>query len=400
MRTLRRALRELRRRRMRTALTAGGIAIGVTALILLGALSEKMGRLVAGGRDFAMGQITVSGAGTGALSGMSRGGLLSGEQLTAIGAVPGVARVAPIVMFPLSDAPSSLPFTLAPLIFGVDFETLVHNRRAPPPALRAGRIDPHPGEAEIVVGSQVARLHALGVGSQLEVRGKVFTVVGVLDTTFTGPDSFIFMSFPTAERLLIDTEPLLRRMALAPGANVLPIATAAAVFWADGIDPELVAGAIRTAIPNLSVVSPTEAGAQIDRALAVLTSVILGSALVALFVASLAVANTMFTAVVERRREIGLLRVAGATRRQVIAQLVLEAAVLGLTGSFLGLVLGGVGVSAMNGVTERLGAPAFLLTLRLAAGAFALPALLAALAGLLPAWRAARLSPTQALRYG
>ena len=57
-------LRDARRRPLRSALTAAGIAIGVAALVILGALSEKMSRLVAGGRDFATGQITVSGAGT------------------------------------------------------------------------------------------------------------------------------------------------------------------------------------------------------------------------------------------------------------------------------------------------------------------------------------------------
>src|SRR5262249_43135410 len=57
------AIRELRRHAVRSALTAGGIAIGVTALVLLGALSEKTSRLVEGGRDFGAGQITVSGAG-------------------------------------------------------------------------------------------------------------------------------------------------------------------------------------------------------------------------------------------------------------------------------------------------------------------------------------------------
>ena len=51
------ALRQLRRRTMRSSLTAVGIAIGVAALVLLGALSEKMNRLVSGGRDFAAGQI-------------------------------------------------------------------------------------------------------------------------------------------------------------------------------------------------------------------------------------------------------------------------------------------------------------------------------------------------------
>src|SRR5439155_677962 len=85
--------------------TTTGIAIGVAPLVLLAALAEKLGRLVKGGRDFATGQITVSGSGTGAVTGMTRGGLLSREQLAALGAVPGVALVAPVVMFPVSDAP-------------------------------------------------------------------------------------------------------------------------------------------------------------------------------------------------------------------------------------------------------------------------------------------------------
>jgi ABC-type lipoprotein release transport system permease subunit len=65
------AIRNVRRRPLRGTLTAAGIASGVMALVLLGALSEKLGRLVAGGRDFATGQITVSGAGAGAVTGMT-----------------------------------------------------------------------------------------------------------------------------------------------------------------------------------------------------------------------------------------------------------------------------------------------------------------------------------------
>src|SRR5262249_38588320 len=84
------ALRGVRRAPRGSGLTVGGIAIGVAALALLGALSEKLSRLVEGGRDFATGQITVGGSGTGALTGMTRGGLLSGDQLAALREVPGV----------------------------------------------------------------------------------------------------------------------------------------------------------------------------------------------------------------------------------------------------------------------------------------------------------------------
>src|SRR5215813_6625101 len=136
------ALRDVRRRPLRSGLTVGGIAIGVAALALLGALSEKLSRLVEGGRDFATGQITVGGSGTGALTGMTRGGLLSGDQLAALREVPGVATTAPIIMFPIADAPATLPFTIAPLVFGVDMKALMLNRRTPPPRARSTTSSP------------------------------------------------------------------------------------------------------------------------------------------------------------------------------------------------------------------------------------------------------------------
>jgi putative ABC transport system permease protein len=400
MRAVADAFRDIRRRRMRSALTAAGIAIGVGVLVLLGALAEKLNALVDGGRDFAVGQITVSGSGTGVVTGMTRGSLLSGEQLLALGAVPGVAAVAPIVVFPVADAAPTLPFTLAPLVFGVDVEALVLNRRSAAPRVRAGRLVPAASSDEVVLGSAVARRFDVDAGGTITIRGHVFRVVGVLEPTLTGPDSFVFMPFARAARLLIDGEPLLRRLALVPGSRLLPIATAAAVFWADGELPERVAERIRARLEHVSVVSPADAAAQLDRALAFLNGVIVGSGLVALLVASLAVTNTMLTAVLERRREIGLRRVVGETRSQLVAALVLEAAVLGVLGAVLGLVAGAVGVQGLNAVTERLGAPIFLLTPRLALAASTLPPALAVLAGLWPAWRAARLVPTDALRWG
>jgi putative ABC transport system permease protein len=398
MRVLAEVLRNLGRRPLRSALTAAGVAIGVAALVLLGALSEKFSRLVAGGRDFATGQITVTGAGTGGLMGLARGALLGSEQLGRLAEVPGVRLAAPLVMFPVADAPSIVPLTLAPMVFGIDPEALRLNRRALAPHARNGALLPTAPD-EITVGSQVARFYRVGPGDTLAIRGRDFRVVGVLEPTLTGPDSFVFMPFPSAQSLLLDSDPVLRRLAMVPGSRVLPIATAAAVHWAPGEDAEAVAARIRERMHDVTVLSPAEAGQQVGQAMAVTNSLILGSALVALVVASLAVANTMFTAVLERRREIGLRRVVGATRRQVVRQFVLEATVLGGVGSGAGLLAGAVTAGTLNNVTDRLGAPVFLVTPRLVLLGAVIPIALAALAGLWPARRAARLPPTDAVRY-
>ncbi len=396
---LRHAIRELRRHALRSMLTAGGIAIGAAALVLLGALSERTSRLVEGGRDFGAGQITVSGAGGDIGTGMSRGALVAGEQLEGVRQVPGVAEVAPIVMFPVAESPTSMPFTLAPLVFGVDAALLTRNSRSPPPRVRVGQFIPAPDGNEVVIGSQVAKRFGADLGSTIRVRGHDFRVVGVLEPTLTGPDSFVMMPFATAERLLLDSEPVLRRLTLIPGATVLPIATAAAVFWNEGEDPEALAQRIRDHVPGLSVVSPAQAEAQLDRTLAFLRGVIEGGGLVALLVATLAVANTTITAMVERRREIGLWRVVGATRAQIVGRLVLEAVLLGLAGSLLGLVAGGILTHGLNVITERVGAPVFLVTPRLVAAAALLPPALAALAALPPVLQATRRAPVEALRY-
>jgi putative ABC transport system permease protein len=251
----------------------------------------------------------------------------------------------------------------------------------------------------VVVGSEVARRFGIDVGATITIRGRDFRVAGILHPTLSGPDSFVFMPFPLAERLLVDSEPFLRRLVIVPGARVLPIATAAAVFWKDGEDPETVAARIRERVPDVSVVSPADATRDLNRALAFLNGLMIGSALVALVVASLAVTNTMFTAVLERRREIGLRRVVGATRRQVLAQLVLEAGVLGGLGTVAGLVAGTLGAHGLNAFTARLGAPICLLTWRLVILTALAPTVLAVLAALWPAWRAARLAPSEAIRY-
>ncbi len=117
-------------------------------------------------------------------------------------------------------------------------------------------------------------------------------------------------------------------------------------------------------------------------------------ALIVLAVGGIGIANIMVISVIERRGEIGLRRSLGATRRHIASQFIVESTVLSLLGGFLGVA---IGVAIVIGYARykdfEVIIPWFWLTIGVAA-AFAL----GAVAGLYPAWRASRLDPAEAVR--
>lgn len=125
-----------------------------------------------------------------------------------------------------------------------------------------------------------------------------------------------------------------------------------------------------------------------------LTTLFLGLGAVALLVGGVGIANVMVIAVIERRGEIGLRRALGATRSHIRSQFLTEAVILSALGGIVGV---GIGIAATYAYSGLQGWRVIIPT-EAAIGGFAAAVLIGAVAGLYPAMRAARLAPTEALR--
>jgi ABC-type antimicrobial peptide transport system permease subunit len=133
---------------------------------------------------------------------------------------------------------------------------------------------------------------------------------------------------------------------------------------------------------------------------------LLGLAIVALLLACLGIANTMYTAVLERTKEIGVLKALGARSRDVLLVFVAEAAVIGIAGGLIGTVvaiglarLGNTAVDRLTHGVAAAGLDVFRTEWWVVVAALAVAVVLSTVSGLLPAVRAALQDPVKALRY-
>lgn len=214
--------------------------------------------------------------------------------------------------------------------------------------------------------------------------GHWFTVIGILDPNVLVPelDRAAFVGYPIAAGLLgHDGHPSTVYLRADPDQV--------------GAVENVLAATANPENPNeVNVSRPSDALAARVAAKSAFTTLFLGLGAVALLVGGVGIANVMVIAVLERRSEIGLRRALGATKRHIAAQFLAESQVLSLLGGVAGVAFGALvvaGYAANRGWAVEVPPVAV-------AGGLAAALLIGAVAGLYPAVRAARLSPTDALR--
>jgi putative ABC transport system permease protein len=387
-------LRDLGRRKLRTTLTVLGITIGIWALVVFGSMANKINSLVQGGSDYYRDKVSVSDR-SGSMGGFASAPI-SLATADAIRPIDGVDVVVPDVTMLLDDEMASMSFSVPPMIAGsiagadLGHETFVL-RYAGGRALTAA----DEGRHVTVLGSDLARKLAAGVGDTVTIRGVDFEVVGVLEPTLTAPDQTAMMPLAAAQQLFVDSLPPMVRGDIDPAT----IATTLIVYPVAGADPDVVAQRIESALPGVVTMTGKDFDQQVGSATAIFNAILVGIALISLAVGGLSVVNTMTMSIAERTREIGIKRAIGGSRLRIVRELVTEAGLIGFIGGALGLALGALVVSLANEAGRASGNILFELTTWTAVTAVLFSTLLGGLAGLLPALRAARLDPVTALRY-
>jgi putative ABC transport system permease protein len=380
--------------------TVLGIAVGISGLVALGAMAERISRFIEGGDRFVLGQISVAGEGMGMGAGFTAGGLLRASKIAELARVPGVAGVQAQVMLPLRTSTSQFLTLTQELVLGLDLAVPMPNRNYQVLPMRTGRFLEPGDRRAVVAGSDFAASRQLRVGSTLMLDGVAFTVVGILDKTLTAPDRFAFVSIDDARDLWLRRDPLLVQVFGSGALGRADLNSGAAVGWQPGEDPDALARRIQGTVGGLNVTIPGELSRLLRESTAFFSALLFGIGALGLVIGGLSLSNTVTAAVFERIRDFGIKRALGATDLQLLREVLREALGVSLSGGLLGVGLALAIGFIVDARVIRQGQQLFLFSPRLLVFALAFALILGGLAAGYATLRIVRLSPADAIRRG
>ncbi|MFB6089072.1 MAG: ABC transporter permease [Candidatus Aenigmatarchaeota archaeon] len=153
---------------------------------------------------------------------------------------------------------------------------------------------------------------------------------------------------------------------------------------------------------DFSVQTTEQIRESIDNVLGLVQGLMLGIAALSLLVGGVGIMNTMYTSVLEKTREIGIMKSVGAKNSHILGIFLIESGLIGVIGGIIGIILGAIlGKVAEYGIIQMTGLSILeiAITPELILGALAFSFGIGSLSGVLPARKAAKLKPTDSLRY-
>ncbi len=360
-------LRALSRRRGRSGLTILGISLALSSIVMMSGMAEGFivefnNLMVSTEVDLVARQKEATDTAYSAISEKI------GRQ---IAATPGVQSVSGIVFsaVTMENMPFMLIFGYAPHEPAIKHFTIVEGRGLQ-------------GNREIIVGRKTLEALKAKVGDVVRISEIGFRIVGVFETGVSYEEGAAVVSLRDGQELT--GKP--RQVSMY------------AIKVNDPTQAEALAKQLEAAQPEIMVTLSSEFAESMPD-MQNMSAMMLAITLLALIVGGISMANTMIMSVYERTREIGTLRAVGWRRRRVLWMVLKESVLLSSLGTAIGfvsaIVLGWLMslIPLWGDFLKIVVSPSLLLQTAIIA------LLLGAIGGLYPAWRAANLSPVEALRY-
>ncbi len=399
--------------KLRSWLTILGIFIGVAAVVAIISLGQGLQQSVISqisglGQDL----ITISSGSSRALGGgfggEGRGSgtnvhQLSTQDVQALRLVPGIRYIQGTLSGRATVSYQSQNASLS--ILGEDPSVSKEFLTA---TLSSGRYLSNGDVRSVVIGDRVAAgvfRSNLQVGSMLKINEKSFRVIGILSSSsgFGGSDNQIIMPVKDARDVLNNS--------LTLNANEF---SSISVKVTDAALVNDTTNGITEALRNLHHVAAGKEDFSVSSAQALqsrFSSIASGLtfflgiiAAVSLLVGGIGVANTMFTSVLEKTRDIGVMKAIGAKNSDILMIFLFNSGMLGLVGGILGVLFSIVIDAGIPYLGVRLGVGGgSSLTIPINIGLFifaiAFSVIIGMVFGAIPAYKASRLRPVEALRY-
>jgi len=370
------AIKNIFRQKTRTALTIIGIIIGIGAVVALGSISEGISTQIAEELEFMGGTIMVYSKGSSGMMTGFEGSEVTEDDVEEFEDFSGVKEVIPYVMrmgqIEIGMGPSMMVFGIDP----EDIDFFVGRGIE----LDSGREIETGDTYQVLIGYSYAERSGLEIGDSVELKKSSFEIVGIIEESDTDIDNSIIVP--------VDTMMDIYNMDNFKSLFITP---------EDVSKVEVVAEDLKSSFDDFEFVTSTDLVKQMASIVDMIRFFTIGISSIAAVVGGLGVMNTMIMAVLERQREIGIMKAVGATNKYVLTQILIESVIISLIGGLVGVMIGGLGSYSLRFVSGGLAMAEVTVDLTIGGLVFAL--ILGLIGGFYPAWKASKLDPIEAIRY-